>query len=420
MSNMMICTLLLLGLILAAPPGDASASDVSDKWAHHGFHLERTNIAMLTPEEFPIIPWGWTAGDEKALKDIKDCGFNLAGFVAPQHVKLVEKAGLRCIVDDPRISNNIPRDKAMTDIEVAETIEACVKPFRNNPTVYGYYMKDEPTVDWYPNLARWRGALAKVDPDAVAYINLLPIGAQGPGVENYEQYLERFATEVKPVYISYDHYTVFDDGSMRPSFFQNLEVVRKTAQRHGIPFWNIILSNAHFRYAKPTQGTMNIQVFGTLAYGGRGLSYFTYFAPLIGNYRDAPIDQFMNKTPTWDMIRILNQQIHTLGPTYMKLKSVNVFHNQDVPRGCSGMETSRHLAEINGGNFLVGEFIHEDGRQFVMVVNKDIHTSAAFGVKFKKEGRVMLTNSYTGQTVPWQGENNWLAPGQGMLLSLEK
>lgn len=419
MSYLMIYTL-LLGLILAATPGDASGSDVRDKWTQHGFHFERTNIAMLTPEEFPIIPWGWTAGDDKALKDMKDCGFNLAGFVAPQHVDKVKKAGLKCIVDDPRISNNIPRDKEVTDEQLAGLIGESVKRFRDNPTVYGYYMKDEPTVGWYPNLARWRAALAKADPDAVAYINLLPIGAQGPGVDNYEQYLERFATEVKPAYISYDHYTVLDDGSMRPSFFQNLEVVRKTAQRHGIPFWNIILSNAHFRYAKPTQGTMNIQVFGTLAYGGRGLSYFTYFAPLTGNYRDAPIDQFMNKTPTWDMVRILNQQIHTLGPTYMKLRSVNVFHNQDVPQGCSGMDTSRHLAEVNGGNFLVGEFIHEDGRPFVMVVNKDIHTSAAFSVKFKKEGRVMLTNAYTGQTVPWQGENNWLAPGQGMLLSLEK
>ena len=416
----LIWSAIILGIVLTLAPGDTSASEITDKWAHHGFHFERENMAMLTPEEFPIIPWGWTAGDKKALEEIKDCGFNLAGFVAPQHVKMVEKVGLKCIVDDPRISNNIPRDKELTDAEVAKTIDACVKPFRDNPTVYGYYMKDEPTVDWYPNLARWRSTLAKADPDAVAYINLLPIGAQGPGVENYEQYLERFTNEVKPVYISYDHYTVFDDGSMRPSFFQNLEVVRKTAQRHGIPFWNIILSNSHFRYAKPTQGTLNVQIFGTLAYGGRGLSYFTYFAPLTGNYRDAPIDQFMNKTPTWDMIRILNWQIHMLGPTYMKLKSVNVFHNQDVPQGCSGIDTSRHLAEVNGGNFLVGEFIHEDGRPFVMVVNKDIHTSAAFSVKFKKEGRVMLTNAYTGKTIPWQGENNWLAPGQGMMLSLEK
>ncbi len=419
MANLTLGTLILVGLVATASSCGAS-TEGRDLYEGHGFSFERTNIAMLTPEEFPILPWGWTAPDDKALKEIKECGFNLAGFVHPSGVKKVEEAGLKCIVSDPRISGSIPRGQEVTDAGVAKTIEECVKPFRGNPAVYGYYMKDEPTVDWYANLARWKAALAKADPDALAYINLLPIGAQGPGVENYEQYLERFVTEVKPTYISYDHYTLYDDGSMRPSFFQNLEVVRKTAQRHGIPFWNIILSNAHFHYAKPTQGTMNIQVFGTLAYGGGGISYFTYFAPLIGNYRDAPIDQFMNKTPTWDMVRILNLQIHKLGPTYLKLKSVNVFHHPEVPEGCSGIDTSKHLTEVGGGTFLVGEFVHEDGRPFVLIVNKDIHKSTSFSVKFRKEGRIMLTNSYTGDTAPWQGENNWLAPGQGMLLSLEK
>jgi hypothetical protein len=31
----------------------------------------------------------------------------------------------------------------------------------------------------------------------------------------------------------------------------------------------------------------------------------------------------------------------------------------------------------------------------------------------------MLTNAYTGGEEPWSGENNWLAPGQGMLLSVK-
>lgn len=47
-------------------------------------------------------------------------------------------------------------------------------------------------------------------------------------------------------------------------------------------------------------------------------------------------------------------------------------------------------------------------------------TSAAFGVKFNDRERVMMTSAYTGQTAPFGGENGWLAPGQGVLLSLEK
>ena len=40
-----------------------------------------------------------------------------------------------------------------------------------------------------------------------------------------------------------------------------------------------------------------------MAYGGRGIQCFTYFAPEIGNYRLAAIDQFGNRTQTWDMLR---------------------------------------------------------------------------------------------------------------------
>ena len=210
-----------------------------------------------------------------------------------------------------------------------------------------------------------------------------------------------------------------DDGSLRDGYFQNLESVRKAALKHDLPFWNIVLSNAHFRYAEPSDGGLRFQVYTTLAYGGRGISYFTYFAPAVGNYRLAPIDPFGHKTPTWDMLRSVNLQIHRLGPTYLKLKSVNVFHHPDVPAGSAGIDTSRHLAAVNGGRFVVGEFDGPGGQPFVMIVNKDLHVSTAFDVKFKQPGRIMQTSAYTGQTAPWAGENNWLAAGQGMLLSVE-
>jgi hypothetical protein len=172
-------------------------------------------------------------------------------------------------------------------------------------------------------------------------------------------------------------------------------------------------------YAEPTQYTLNFQAYTTLAYGARGLSYFAYFAHKVGNYRLAAVDQFGDKTPTWDNLKRVNLQIHKLGPTYVKLKSVNVFHHPDVPEGCPGISMSKHLSELSGGSFVAGEFEGPNGKPYVMVVNKDWHKSAAFDIKFKKEGRIMFTNPYTGDVEPWGGENVWLMPGQGMLLSVE-
>src|SRR5437588_4120779 len=58
---------------------------------------EPTNI-------FPIMPWNSPPNDLAVLKKIHDCGFTLAGFVAPAGLPLCEQAELQAIVSDARIS----------------------------------------------------------------------------------------------------------------------------------------------------------------------------------------------------------------------------------------------------------------------------------------------------------------------------
>ncbi len=376
---------------------------------------------MLKPDEFAIFPWGSTPGDEAALKEIRDCGFNLAGFVAPDDLDKVSKAGLQCLVIE---GTNVVGDAEaqLDEKEIAKRVEALVARTAKHPAVFGYYLRDEPSAGAYPGLGRWADAYRKAAPEALAYINLLPNYASAGqlGVPTYEEYLESFVKTVKPKFISYDHYALMDDGSLRGGYYQNLEAVRKLALKHDLPFWNIVLSNSHFRYAEPTPAGFRFQLYTTLAYGGRGISYFTYFAPQIGNYRLAPIDQFGHKTPTWDMLRNVNLQLHKLGPTYITLKSVNVFHHPNVPEGCSGIGTSKYLASVSGDDLLVGEFEGPGGVPYVMVVNKSLHVSTAFGVAFKEPGQVNRVSAYTGATGSWGGEDCWLAAGQGMLLCLKK
>lgn len=375
----------------------------------------------LKPEDFAILPWGHTPAKEKVLTEIKECGFNLAGFVSPQGLDAVAAAGLRCIVSDP--STHVDDAAARLDeAEIAKRVTAVADRTRKHPAVFGYYLRDEPSAVVYSGLGRWAEAFRKAAPQATPYINLFPNYASPAqmGVPTYEEYVESFISIVKPSYVSYDHYALMDDGSVRHGYFQNLEIVRAAALRHKLPFWNIVLSNSHFNYAEPTEAGLRFQVYTTLAYGGRGISYFTYFAPDVGNYRLAPIDQFGHKTPTWDMLRRVNLQIHKLAPTYCKLKSVNVFHLPEVPSGGQGTTSSKYLDEISGGSLVVGEFEGPEGRPYVMVVNKSLRQSTAFSVKFKWPGRIMQVSSYAGTAHPWTGENVWLAPGQGALLFLVK
>jgi hypothetical protein len=378
----------------------------------------------VDPKDFALLPWGHTSGTSHTYELIRECGFNLAGFVAPEELDLVQQAGLKAIVHDSSVSLS---DAAVNldEAEITSRVQSLVNRVNSHPAVFGYYLRDEPGYPLYPGLARWNAAFDRLAPGKLAYINMLPnyIG-QGHldawGVKTYDRFIESFVEMVKPTFISYDHYAMMDDGSLRGGYFQNLETFRTIALRHNIPFWNIVLGNAHFNYAEPSPATLAFQAFTTLAYGARGLSYFTYFAPQIGNYRLAPIDQFGNKTPTWDMMRNVNTQVQNLLPTYVKLKSVNVFHYPDVPEGCRDTTSSKHLAKVEGSHLVVGEFEDPEGVPYAMVVNKDFHRSTSFGVQFKEKGRIMMISPFTGAGQPWSGENDWLAPGQGTLLFLQR
>lgn len=382
---------------------------------------QKKESPMLKPEEFVILPWSWAQDDADYMKSIKDCGFNLAGIVAADHLSYVKKVGLKAIVWDESVHAS-DRACQLDAAEIDKRVRELAKKIKGRPEAFGVYLRDEPSAAVYGGLAAWSAAVRKRLPGLVPYINLFPNYANEAqlGARTYAQYLDQFVETVKPPFISYDHYALMDDGTVREGYFQNLEAVRHAAITHNLPFWNIVLSNSHFHYAEPSDAGLRFQAYTTLAYGARGLCYFTYIAPEVGNYRLAPLDQFGHKTPTWSMLRNVNLQVHKLGPTYIKLTSVNVFHYPEAPEGCHAPDSAVHVASLSGGQFVVGEFTSPDGAPYAMVVNKSLTRSAALGITFKQPGKVMMVNPYTGADQEWAGENGWLAPGQGMLLFVKK
>lgn len=382
----------------------------------------KTETTRLKPSEFAIFPWGGTDGDLSVFKDEWDCGFNLAGFVKPEDLDKVSQAGLQGFVYDRAILS-VRKEYGLDQQKIEQWVNALVsRAEKQHNAVFGYYLWDEPSASSFPVINKWVDAFRKADPDGLAYVNLLPTYANSKqlGTASYEEYLESFIQTVHPSFMSYDHYALIDDGTIRSGYFQNLEAMRKAALKHNMPFWNVVLANAHFNYAEPTPAGFRFQAYTTMAYGGRGIGYFTYFRCGASNCRLSPIDHFGNKTPTWDMLRNVNVQIHRLGPVYITLKSINVFHHPEVPSECSGIDTSKLLTSVSGGNLLIGEFEGPGGQPFVMVVNKDLHKSTTYAVKFKQDGQVQKVYAYTGSISNLGGEDNWLAPGQGMLLCLKK
>ncbi len=367
---------------------------------------------------FPIMAWDGVPNDPGAIKKMSDCGFTVAGFVPPAALDACQAAGLKAIVSDQRVGGY---DWQNVDAkEARQRVTALINEVRNHPAVYGYYLRDEPPASFFAGLATVGDVVKELHPGAWPYINLFPNYADASqlGTNTYDEYLEKFIETCKPPVISYDHYALFEGGNMRGEYFANLEAVRRAALKHKLPFWQIVASLGCLNYREPSMTDMRFQVYTSLAYGARGLAYFKYFTPAVGNFRSGPIDQFGHETPMWGILRHINLQVGKLAPTLLQLTSDRTYHFGSVPAGCTGPD-DKCLVKAIPGPMLVGDFTHTDGSRYVMIVNKDFHGSIVGAPQFNVPvTKLQFVSTLDGSLGPFEGEYTWIAPGQGVLLKV--
>ena len=379
---------------------------------------------------FPLMGWShnsWLArplSPEEDLKGIAECGLTVTCFVEVKDLDLCSKYGLKAIISDPRLGYRW--DGTIDRRMMEQNIDSLVGEVGNHPALYGYFLTDEPTpetyVREYENLAIVVKALRDRTPDKLAYVNLLPNFVFNLKTNEYEKYVREYVERLSARFLSYDDYSLFEDGSLRYSYFDNLEVMNRISHEYDIPFWHILLSVPHFNYREPSEADMRFQVYTSLAYGAKGISYFTYHTPNVGNYRNAPIDWFGKRTPLWYVMQRLNSQIKTLAPILMKLRSTGVYHWPDVPCGGKRLPGDTLVKGVRSRtgpcNFLIGEFAHEDGTRYVMLVNLSLSNSTRFEIEVESKYQLYRVSSYSGVAQPIGREDWWLAPGQGVLLKL--
>ena len=386
-----------------------------------------TEVKLVSPREFVIMAWGSSPTDPVQLAGMKEAGLNVSGFCRPADLDLVKSAGLSCFVDDPRV-NGYDWEKLPADAELRQRVAAAALAVKGHPAALGFFLRDEPNAAFMPGLGRVAALVKEALPNGIPYVNLFPTYAttEQLGSPDYESHVRKFLRDVHPLLLSWDNYSLIN-GEMLDRFYTNMEIIRRLALEAGIPFWNCILGNTTFFFMEPSDATLHLQVYSTLAYGGRGIQYFTYVTPEVGNYRLGALDQFGHRTPTWDMLRRVNLEIHALAPWLGRLSSTGVYHSEPLPEGSQPMSGSRWIERVNASTgdktvaarYLVGEFKGEDGRPYLMLVNRDLSHSIQFSIKPKQpQMRLKRISPYTSQEEDFSGEMDFLAPGAGILLKL--
>jgi hypothetical protein len=389
-------------------------------------------------ERFPIMCWDglradWAPWDDPhaGLSSLAECHYSIAGFVRPEHLPACEKLGLNAIV---RPANHPIKWRELSDAQIEAVVRQMVEESRGSRAVIGYFIMDEPGVVNFPALAKAVAAVKKLAPGKLAYINLYPnyatLGAPNLsqlGTANYTEYLERFVSEVKPQFISYDNYRILTSDELRKpqaaeSYFANLLEVRRVAQEHNLPFWNICSSNQIRPFTPPpSPANLQLQAYTTLAAGASNLTWFTYYAR---GYGYAPIDKNRHRTATWSYVQAVNRQVATVGPIVRKLRSTGVYFTAPAPAASLPLLPGKVIERIESPTpLMIGEFTDAAGSaSYAMVVNLGLDRSSK--IKITPAHGLSIDHYISpadGSALALDDDNSlWLTAGQGALIATKK
>jgi len=410
---------------------------------------------------FPILPCDptWSTQVEKfhdLLASVAECNFTLAGFVRSSQIPKCDKVGLKAIIGPPR--GEYP--DVWADVAAKDWLGKSGK----SDSIFGYYIADEPSAIRFPELAKVVATVRKYAPGKQAYFCLFPgyatIGAPNKsqlGTASFTEYLEQFIAKVKPDILNYDNYMIVSSDNLQSRdngalYFRDLMEFRRVAQKHGLPFWNTVCSSQIRPYTTiPSLSNLLLQAYTTLAAGGRGISWYTYFqdpyvwddeepidkdgrgnAVLHTSYAYAPINKDGRRTDTWYYLREVNRQVKLLGPMMNRLNSTGVYFTDPAPADGLPKLPGKAIAQVKSRAsikgfsdatppIMIGEFESEDGANYVMLVNLSLEKSTNIILHTSKEyAKKEVVSAADGTHSPLDETNGyWLLPGAGVLIAMK-
>ncbi len=341
-------------------------------------------------DKFPIGAWGGPPPSMNTIENMRivaEGNFNIVGptggYRIEQNLEMLDycqQAGIRAMLIDSRISGQMVTGEGW-QAQIGEV----VSDYAGHPATYGYYLRDEPNSLDFDPLGQISREFERQDPAHLPFINLFPTYANTDqlGAPNYEDHLTRFMQSVTPMVISYDHYALRKDGSIRPDYYENMELARAASLRTGIPWWFVHNSGAYAGYRDPTEAEMRWQVYTSLAYGTKGIMYWHYWARTQTDpNRSGVVDAEGKPTRLYAILQKLNAETQVLGDILLPMTCTDVLHVGDVPAGGRRLGTDAILQLPEDQPLMVGLFRAEDGTQYAMIANRDHANAVDFEVTF--------------------------------------
>ncbi len=372
--------------------------------------------ASWIQKQFLITFWCPPPADDQSLAAVAAEHYNLT-WVPVEGLDAAGRHGLRAMLTSDLLNPSVLDDPARR-----ASLDALIAKVKDHPALEAYFLTDEPGAGAFPGLGKLVAYLRERDPTHLAYINLFPtyadehqlgvtadeaararvgiplnfagVGTDDGTVLRYRQHLKQFVEIVRPDLISYDHYHFLKSGDGR-QYFLNLALIRDAAIDAGRPFLNIIQASTLERvWRLPNADELRFLAFTTLAYGGRGLSYFTYWGPKSygGLYQDG------QPSPLARDAAALNAELIHFGPALLELESKAVYHTAPLPYGTTAVPADSPVQLLGQGELVLGLFGKEGRTTAFMAVNRDYRKAADVKMKVSLPGdRIQELDRRTGR-----------------------
>jgi hypothetical protein len=372
------------------------------------------------PDRFPIMTYNQHLDDSKKTQEwyqgIADCGFTVVGFCDNvAQLNRAKAAGLKAFVVDANLATQ-PWDKP-DPAKIEAAIDQAVATFGSDEATLGFYLWDEPKASQFKGLSLAVSRLRETAPRLTEFVCMLPNYAELD--TSYREFLTQYVETVSPEVLSYNFYGTMEGGKLRDGYWSNLNDVQFVSANAGIPFWTTVLSCPHFNFRELSDADIRFQVFSAIVYGAKGIGYYLYTTPTIGNYRLGPIDTDGTKTETWYKVKRVNRVLNAWGPTLLKLHLKGAYH-LDKTEPPVGAPSNLILTNPDSTELVIGEFEHEEGGTYLIILNKNLSQSAGLWPVWSKKPAKIERLREDATWVPFSGEDIWLAPGQAALLRIKE
>lgn len=385
-------------------------------------------------KEFLISAWSPPPTIQAALDYYKGANFDLDLVIHntpfSSEVSMLKKNNMNGYI---QISEVIPNywiklkgDATVPSSEITnadlKAMDPVINAYINEKSVLGYHLIDEPGATRFKNVGKVVSYLKEKDPAKLSYINVFGNTAEPWQMDapTYYNYIFRYLSEVKPEMLSFDNYHFYTtyDGDF---YFKSLETIRELALKFKVPYTNIIQligteekyfpTGPRFNWRTPTPSEHRFLVYASLTYGFTGIVWFHW--QMTWGFTGYPADK---KAEIYGTVSQLNKEMRNIGDEMLKLKSVGVFHLNNIPTGTKNLPVDQIVTGISGKEYIIGLFKDSIQSDYFMIMNKDYKANTQATISLKNQ--LAKLEYFNANTDTWVNISDYTLTDSGSRFTL--